>query len=305
MNRLGVLLVVVALGARAASAQQQLGTKVMGGLGIDAGMQGPPGLYVLDRLLQFDATKARDRNGAVLPIQGLDLSASANAIGVAYTIAPRSSSPLLTFSTAVPWARLSLNSDDPIASIDRFGLGDIFVQPIKLGWRHPNFDVVTSYAFFAPTGKFEPKTGASVGRGHWTQQFSLGGAAYVDTTRAQRASVLMSYELNGRKRGIDITRGDMLDVQGGAGTTVFKAVVIGVAGYALWQVRNDRGADLPPVLAGARTRSYGLGPEIDVVIPKLGLRGEFRFEWDFGTRARPQGAVFAGGLGYRAWAPVP
>jgi hypothetical protein len=59
------------------------------------------------------------------------------------------------------------------------------------------------------------------------------------------------------------------------------------------------------VLAGARTRSYGLGPEIDVVIPKLAVRGEFRYEWDFGTRARPQGAVFAGGLGYRAWAPSP
>jgi hypothetical protein len=303
MNRVGLLLVVVALSARSVSAQQQIGTKVMGGLGIDAGTQGPPGLYVLDRLLQFDATKARDRNGAVLPIQGLDLSASANAIGVAYTVAPRSSSALLTFSAAIPWARVSLSSDDPVASIDRFGLGDIFVQPIKAGWRHPNFDVVTSYAFFAPTGKFEPKTGASVGRGHWTQQFSFGGAIYVDTTRAQRASLLMSYELNGRKRGIDITRGDMLDVQGGAGTTLFKAVVIGVAGYALWQARNDRGADLPPVLAGARTRSYGLGPEIDVVIPKLGVRGEFRYEWDFGTRARPQGAVFAGGLGYRAWVP--
>jgi hypothetical protein len=305
MDRVGMLLVAVAFAAKAASAQQQLGTKVMGGLGIDAGTQGPPGLYVLDRLLQFDATKARDRNGALLPIQGLDLSARANAIGVAYTFAPKPASPLLTVSAAVPWARLSLSSDEPLASIDRFGLGDVFVQPIKVGWRHPNFDVVTSYAFFAPTGKFEPKSGASVGRGHWTQQFSLGGAIYLDTTRAMRASMLMSYELNGRKRGIDITRGDMLDVQGGAGTTVFRAVVVGVAGYALWQVRNDRGADLPPVLAGARTRSYGLGPEIDVVIPKLGLRGEFRYEWDFGTKARPQGAVFAGGLGYRAWAPSP
>ena len=298
-----MLLVAVALGVQAASAQEQLGTKVMGGLGIDAGTQGPPGLYVLDRPLQFDATKARDRNGALLPIQGLDLSASANAIGVAYTFAPKSSSPLLTFSAAVPWAHLSLNSDEPLASIDRFGLGDVFVQPIKIGWRHPDFDVVTSYAVFAPTGKFEPKTGASVGRGHWTQQFSLGGAIYVDTTRAVRASALMSYELNSRKRGIDITRGDMLGVQGGVGATVLKALVIGVAGYALWQVRDDRGADLPPVLTGARTRSYGLGPEIDVVIPKLGLRGELRYEWDFGTRARPQGAVFAGGLAYRAWAP--
>lgn len=296
-------LIALVLGAQTATAQQQLGTKVMGGLGIDAGTQGPPGLYVLDRLLQFDATKARDRNGARVPIQGLDLSARANAIGVAYTFAPKSSSTLLTVAVAIPWARVSVNSDEPVVSLDRFGLGDMFVQPIKAGWRQPGYDVVTSYAFFAPTGKFEPKSGASVGRGNWTHQFSIGGAVYADSTRSRRASLLTSYELNGRKRGIDITRGDMLDVQGGVGATVFKVVVIGAAGYALWQVRDDRGADLPPVLAGARTRSFGLGPEIDIVIPKLGVRGEFRYEWDFGTRARPQGTVFAGGLGYRAWAP--
>jgi hypothetical protein len=52
-----------------------------------------------------------------------------------------------------------------------------------------------------------------------------------------------------------------------------------------------------------RTRAYGLGPEIDFVIPRLRLRGEFRYEWDFGVRARPQGRVFAGGLTYRAWSP--
>ncbi len=221
MHRVRVLLVAIALGANAAAAQQQLGTKVMGGLGIDAGVQGPPGLFVLDRLIQFDATKARDRNGAPLPIQGLDLSARANAIGIAYTFASKST--LLTVSAAVPWTRISVNSDDPIVSIDQFGLGDVFVQPIKAGWRHPRYDVVTSYAFFAPTGKFEPGSGASVGRGNWTQQFSLGGAAYTDSGHTRRASLLASYELNGRKRGIDITRGDMLGLQGAAaGATILK-----------------------------------------------------------------------------------
>jgi hypothetical protein len=298
MPRFRLSLAATALLATTASAQQ-LGTKVMGGLGIDAGTQSPPGLYVIDRFLQFTADRARDRNGDLLPINGLGILARANAIGVVYTLAPHRS-PYLTVAASLPWARASLNSDDPTVSIDRFGLGDAYVQPMKIGWRGDQYDVVAAYAFFAPTGKFEPKSGASVGRGNWSNQFSAGGALYGDTARSTRISALVDYEINQKKRGIDITRGDMLDVQGGAGATVSRVFVVGVAGYALWQVRNDRGTDIPPALVGARTRAYGLGPEIDVTIPKLALRAEVRYEWDVDVRSRPQGQVLSVGLSYRA-----
>jgi hypothetical protein len=282
---------------------QQLGTKVMGGLGIDAGTQSPPGLFVVDRFLQFTSHKVRDRNGALLPIPGLDILARANAIGIAYTLAQRGS-PYLTVAAGVPFARVVLNSDEPLASVDRFGLGDIFVQPMKAGWRGDRYDVVTAYNFFAPTGRFEPKASASVGRGNWTHQFSLGGAAFADTTRTNRASALATYEVNQFKRGIDIKRGDMLSIQGGAGASVARGWLVGVAGYGLWQTTDDRGADLPPKLIGLRTRSYGVGPEVDLVVPQRGLKFDARYEWDLGVRSRPQGQVLAIGLSYRAWGPT-
>ena len=280
---------------------QQLGAKIMGGLGIDAGTQGPPGLFVLDRFIQFGASTLRGNSGDRLPVAGLDVLVRANSLGLAYTFDPHRG-PRLSFAAGVPYARVSLNSDEPQASVDRLGVGDIYVLPIKVGWRNVHHDVVASYAFFAPTGKFEPNTGIGVGRGHWTHQFSIGGGLF-DSLRSKRASALLSYELNGRKRGIDITRGDLLQLHGGAGTSISQLAVVGVAGYALWQVRDDRGADLPPALADSRTRTYGLGPEIDVTIPKLGLRVESRIEWDIGTRARPQGYVFAFAASYRALAP--
>lgn len=297
MLRLPPSFAAIVLSATSASAQQ-LGTKVMGGLGIDAGTQSPPGLYVVDRFIQFTADRARDRNGDLLPIQGLDVLARANALGVAYTLGPHRS-PYLTVAASVPYARASLNSDDPVVSVDRLGLGDAYVQPIKIGWRAPRYDVVASYAFYAPTGKFEPRSGANVGRGNWSHQFSLGGALYPDTARAWRASAIADYEISQKKRGIDITRGDMIDVQGGAGVTVYRVFVVGFAGYGLWQVSDDRGRDLPPALAGARTRAYGLGPEIDATVPKLGLRAELRYEWDLYVRSRPQGQVLAIALSYR------
>ena len=149
-----------------------------------------------------------------------------------------------------------------------------------------------------------PQDAASVGRGYWINQLSLGGAVYFDATRNQRASVLISYERNQPRRGIESKRGDLLNVQGGAGTPVYKNVTAGVAGYALWQVSDERGADLPPDLIGAHTRAFGLGPEIDVTIPKRRMRVDVRAEWDFGVVAHPQGLLFVLGVQYLAWMPA-
>jgi hypothetical protein len=78
-------------------------------------------------------------------------------------------------------------------------------------------------------------------------------------------SGLASYDLNRRARGIDLTRGDTVQFQGGAGKTL-GIVDFGLVGYALWQVRDDRGNDLPESVRGARDRAFGLGPEIDFTL---------------------------------------
>jgi hypothetical protein len=193
----------------------------------------------------------------------------------------------------VPVARIRINSDHPAASVSGFGFSDLFVEPIKVGWRERRFDVVSSYAVYAPTGHFEPRGQANTGRGYWTNQLSVGGALFSDSLRTRRASVLASYEMNTRKRGIDVRRGDMFQLQGGAGANVARTVVAGVAGYALWQVTPDRGADIPPSLRGERTRVFGLGPEVDVIIPRWRTRVALRAEHELGVTSRPQGNVIS------------
>jgi hypothetical protein len=48
---------------------------------------------------------------------------------------------------------------------------------------------------------------------------------------------------------------------------------------------------------------YALGPELNVTIPRLRLRGELRGEWEFGVKARTQGRVLVAGVTYQAWRP--
>lgn len=297
-----VILIGLGLLAGRDARAQDLGHKVLGAVGIDAGVQQEPGLYFAGRIIRFDASRLRDRDGRLVPIEGLDIDVIAGVFGVALTLKPRGA-PYLGWAFGVPLARISLNADDPRVSVDRAGFGDAFVQPLRVGWRTPHADIGVSYAFYAPTGRFEPRGGGGIGRGFWAHQFSLGVAVRGDLERRMRASVLLSYDLNRPKRGIDIQRGNTFQIQGGAGMRVVDWLDAGLAGFALWQVTDDRGADVPPVLRGARDRVFGLGPEVDILIPALRMRVDLRAEWDFGVRSRPQGRIFVASVTYAAWRP--
>jgi len=290
-------LLTLALPSRPLTAQQ-LGYKLLGSAGIDAGVQPPPGLAIVSQALHFAANELRDRAGNVVPVDGLDIDATGLALGVSYTSKPKKATHL-TFAAGLPVADIHVSSDEPAASLSGYGFSDAFVQPMKLGWRERRFDVVTAYVAYVPTGHFEPK-GVGPGRGYWTHQLSVGGALYADSTRSSRASALVSYERNTRKRGIDIRRGDMLQIQGGAGASVHRLATIGVAGYALWQVTPDRGADIPTRLRGERTRVFGLGPEVDVTIPQWRTRVALRAEHELGVTSRPRGNVIALSVVYLA-----
>lgn len=304
MHRLGRALttsVYLALAvSRLARAQQDIGHKLLGGVGIDAGVQSDTGLYIATRVVRYDARQLRDRSGAAVPVKGFDLEALGATLGSALVIRPAGDyAPYLSFAISVPVAKISLNSDDPRIAIDRSGFGDVYIQPLKAGWRLTRFDAVGSYSVYAPTGRFEPRGGSGIGRGFWTQELSLGGAVFLHGDRSRRLSALASYDINSRKQGIDITRGNTLQVQGGAGLSITNATTLGAAGYALWQMTADRGTALPAVLRGQRDRVFGLGPEVQFTFPALGLRAEARVEFDFGVRSRPRGDVIVGGLTYR------
>jgi hypothetical protein len=280
------------------AAAQQLGYKLLGSAGIDAGVQPAPGLAILSQTLHYAASELRDRQGNGVPIDGLNIDATGSALGVSYTSKPKGA-PYLTFAAALPVANIHVSSDDPAASLSGYGFSDLFVQPIKIGWRRRRFDVVGAYVVYVPTGHFEPK-GLGPGRGYWTHQLSVGGALFADSTRANRLSALASYERNTRKRGIDIRRGDMFQIQGGAGATVRRIATIGLAGFALWQATPDEGADIPAKLRGARTRDFGLGPELDLTIPQWKTRVALRAERELGVTSRPRGQVVAVSVAYLA-----
>jgi len=294
----GALLILVVSCVPRPSAAQELGNKLLGAIGIDAGAQPPPGLYVVDRLVIYRADRLLDRNGDRLPVESLGIDVVANAIGVSWTraIANRT---YFTAALGAPLAHIAVNADHPVIAVDASGFGDLVVQPVRLGWRLERFDVVAGYTAYVPTGSFEPRR-LSVGRGFWTDQLSLGGAFHADRARLRRASLLVSYDVNRRKRDIDIRRGNTVQVQGGVGTRVAGPVDAGLAGFALWQVTDNRGADLPGAVRDARTRAFGIGPEVGMILRTLRTRLTLRAERELGVRSRQEGWIVVFGAAFLA-----
>jgi hypothetical protein len=286
---------------------QDLGHKLPGLIGLDAGRIPPQGLYVVDRAVAYNADEIRGRNGNVIPIGNLEMQGLSNAVGFMYSLKLPQGCTSITFTAAAPITRLRLNiADRPEASFDRFGLNDIYIEPFQWGCQTGRFDVVASYSLYIPTGQFELGGGKGVSSGNITHEFSFGGSIYRSQERTEFITALASYNLNLRKRNIDITRGDTLSIQGGAGISRYNHVLeAGLAGYALWQVRDDRGADLPPVLRGARDRVYGLGPEVAVLIKSINTQFRARYEWDFGVQSRPQANIFVLGFNVLLHRPEP
>lgn len=289
------LTVIVLAAWGGAVGAQDLGHKLGGMIGLEAGRVPEPAVYLANRLVVFRADHLTDRRGATLPID-LDLGVVSNAVGGAATFELARLSTFYSVAFAVPVAWVSAEVAELEASVDHFGVADIFLQPLRLGWRLGHFDLVTGYSLYVPTGRFRFGDEGGVSTGHLTHQLSLGGTAYFDAARSAWLTALFSYDLNQQKHGLDITRGDFVHVQGGAGARVVRVLDAGLTGYALWQVRDDRGADVPPALRGARDRAFGVGPEVAVTVPQLRGRASLRYQWDFGTESRPEGTILVFGL---------
>jgi hypothetical protein len=276
--------------SRNAEAQQAVGHELPGTIGLHAGSQGDAGVYIANRFADYRTNMLVDRHGSSVPV-GLELNALSNVVGVgfAYQIAPIRT--YVSASVGIPMARVSATLQLPQASVDQFGLGDLSVQPLRLGWRTPVFDVVTGYAVYIPTAPHEPGGTDGVGSGQWTHELSLGGTLRFDPSGTWTVSALASVEIAQRKLDEDVTRGSILQVQGGIGKKLRPFFDVGLAGYALWQLSEDRGADLPQVLRGQRDRSYGLGPEMSVAIAPIATRVTVRYEHEFAVRSRPEGQI--------------
>jgi hypothetical protein len=181
-------------------------------------------------------------------------------------------------------------------------IGNMYIEPVNLGWHFNHLDAIISSGFFAPSGPYNSGQLFNIGFGHWTGMFGLGGVFYPDAERTWSASVYAHYLLYGSQMGRNYTLGDDVPLEWGIAKTfnlpsaIFEHLTVGPVGYAQWQVTNNR-IDLTPAtpiqatainrLENARSQIYAAGPAVQL-LTKYGLFNLRCYE-EFGAHATPSG----------------
>ncbi len=268
----------------------ETGHYVNGVEGIKAGSVPPPGFYYRMYNVFYKADKLMDQNGDEIKI-GFDV----NVFAVANRFLWVSDKKILGANYAIDAVVPLVYTDIEIkqAGIDqsKFGVGDIFVEPLVLSWHGPQYDASFGMGMYMPTGKYDKTDLSSPGKDFWTLMWTLGGTWYFDTEKTWSASVLSRYETHSDKRDTDVKPGDNFHFEWGVGKTLSKVWDVGISGYCNWQVTDDKGDDVVWDKS-VHDRSFAAGPEISLLFPPpTGLMLSLRNLWEFETRDGSEGTV--------------
>jgi hypothetical protein len=262
---------------------QYLGDQQMGIAGLKAGSQPDPGFYVTIPLYY------RYSDISFYNAQGNKLAEDLTA-GINLFVLPAAAitTPFKIFgahygASYTEWISNGVVSVDA-ADFHRstsYGFGDLYVQPLILGWHLPMADVTTGYSFFAPTGA------GSSGFHMWVNEINFGSTLY-SPGKKWNVSTMSYWDFNNRKNNTDIKVGNILTLAGGIGRSFLKGVAnAGVAYGTQWKLTHDSGSDIPPVLPITNGRAFAVGPQIDLPVfaklPNLGLLS-FRYMWVVGPK---------------------
>jgi hypothetical protein len=271
---------------------QYQGLQQIGLTGLEAGTQPAPGIYLTIPLdYAFNNISLYNAQGQqVLK----NLTAAVNVI-VVPAVAVVTPFKILGANYGASYTQWVTNGVVNVAALDfhrstGYGFGDLYVQPIILGWHFPRADVTAGYAFFAPTGA------GSAGQHMWANEIEVGTTLYADAAKKWNLSTMMYYDFHQPKLDQNIRVGNILTLSGGLGRTFLKGVAnAGVAYGAQWKMTHDSGSDIPAALSISDGRVFGVGPEVTVPVfmkgKALGLVS-FRYLHLIGPKTELGGQIF-------------
>ncbi len=281
---------------------QFLGHNFHGDFGLQSGSQPPPGFNLSIMYLRYSADVLRDKNGnEIRPDVPGTIATNGIAPGIYYVTEKKifgANYGLMVFP-----AFTDNKLEVPVLSVDQeqsFGLTDLYIQPLNLGWHRERADFIAGFGLYAPTGRYDVAANDNRGLGMWSFEFFGGTTLFFDEAKSWSFATTAFYETHTDKKDTDIRVGDLLTLEGGFGKSFLEgALSVGVAYYAQLKVTDDDvGRDLEMLLDGrqlGKNRVYGFGPEVTVPIAtksKLIALINARYFWETGARTTLEGQTF-------------
>ena len=126
----------------------------------------------------------------------------------------------------------------------------------------------------------------------WSHELSAGATVYLDEKKQWHAATNAYYNIQSHIKGTNRKAGNVLSLEGGVGHTFCSGLCnVGVDYYTQWKVTDDQFANVTPNFL-SKHRYYGIGPEINGVIPinaKTLAVFKVAYFHEFGNRVATQG----------------
>jgi hypothetical protein len=279
---------------------QERGQYIPGTGGLNSGIQTPEGITYANLFIWYPATKFKDQNGDTAPIDfDLDLLADFNLL--AYTTKAKFLGANYGMAVVVPIVNSPVDLPRLGAGISPTGIGDIYVEPINLGWKRKKADVKVAYGFVAPTGKLGAANDTTT-TDFWGHEITFASTVYLDKTKLTQFSFNTNWEFHQKKRHEDLKVGNNMTLEAGVGKIFVKnqgrqLIQFGVVGYSEFQLTNDSGTDVPVLTANNKDRVFAIGPEFGVILPAKKFNFVARVLPEFGARNRTQGVTVVLAIG--------
>jgi hypothetical protein len=288
-----ILAAVLALWAAAAAQAQNRGVYPLGLSAINSGVSASPGFTYSNAFLFYSRSEQVGGNGDVLATGQQSVLLDMNTIlwtsaeDIAMLGGARFSS-----AVTIPIANNSLSSSTQGAISGGGGAGDLYFQPVILGWRTERADVRGILGFLAPTGKFNAGATDNVGNGYWTPVIAAGETFYLSEDRTITFSAFEMYEFHSTQSGTQIHPGETFDLDYSllrAFTFPESRLQVGLIGYGAWQTTAKTGPQITAAQEGQRYRVNAIGAGLNYALPARKVTLSFKYFDEFSNQWTYQG----------------
>jgi hypothetical protein len=291
-----MLLLIVSLPAIG----QERGQYIPGTGGLNSGMQTPEGITYANYFFWYPTKTFKNQTGNKAAIN-FDINLLVDLNLFAYTTKAKFLGGTYGMAVGVPIVNSPVDLPRLGAGISPTGIGDIYVEPINLGWKLKKADVKAAYGFIAPTGKFGAASDTTT-TDYWGHQFTFASTVYLDKTKLTQFSFNTNWEFHQKKRHEDLKVGNNMTLEAGVGKIFVKnegkqLIQFGVVGYSEFQLTNDSGTAVPALTANNKDRVFAIGPEFGVILPTKKFNFMARVLPEFGARNRTQGVTVVFAIG--------
>lgn len=247
----------------------------------------PPGTYLLNYGYYYTADRLNDDNGNSAGPPDF----SVNIVGDIPRFVHVTNLKVLGASVAmqafVPIINVNVHAGG--ARQNKFGIGDIIVNPLVLGWQRKNTFFVATMDTFVPTGSYKRTNLANLGNNYWTFQPVLAVTHFNPKGPGPEVSLKLMYDFNTKNRDTNYRSGQAAHVDFAAAYN-FNPLTVGITGYYLKQTTDDKVNGARVGVNGNKGEVFALGPLVRYQAGKVPIA--FQWQHELSATNRTQGDSF-------------